>query len=153
VSAQVAEATRINSRARELVGFVGIVLGLLAAAASQSSGADGLCGGLFRFFAIVAVAALLWAALHVVQRLVLQRPQLRDIGPAALESYLNDPAMATVDLEELQARAFYDLSEAAATNAQLVEQAHDDFAAGYGFFAIGLCGAALAIVALILALI
>ncbi|HVX32160.1 MAG TPA: hypothetical protein VHA80_03385 [Solirubrobacterales bacterium] len=57
VDAQLGEAARINSRARELVGFVGILLGLLATAASQSGGADGVAGGLFRVLVIVAVAA------------------------------------------------------------------------------------------------
>ncbi|MFN8215092.1 MAG: hypothetical protein U0R71_00710 [Solirubrobacterales bacterium] len=153
VAAQVAEAARINSKARELVGFVGIVLGLLAAAASQSGAAGGVWGGLFRFFAITSVAALLWAALHVVQRLVLQKPQLRDIGPEALDGYLNDPELARIDIEELRARAFYDLTAAATNNAPLLEEAHGDFAAGYGYFAVGLAAAALAVVALILALI
>lgn len=153
VDAQVAEVTRINSRARELVGFVGIILGLLATTASQSGGADGLAGGCFRVLAIVAVAALLWSATHVVQKIVLGRPELRDIGAGTLDSYLNDPALAELAPEEVQARAFYDLTAAAADNAELVERTHADFAAGYGAFAIGLFAAGLAIVALVLALI
>lgn len=153
VDAQLGEAARVNSRARELVGFVGIILGLLATAASQSAAADGVWGGLFRFLTIAAVAALLWSALHVLQKLVLARPQLRDIGAGALGSYRDDPALAGLEPEALQARAFYDLTAAAEANAPLIERAHDDFAAGYGYFAIGLFAAGLAIVALVLALI
>lgn len=153
VGAQLAEGARMDSRARELVGFVGIVLGLLATAASQSGAANGLWGGLFRFFAIVAVAALLYAALHVMQKLVLRRAQFRDIGPGAIAGYLRDPELVEMELEEIQARAVYDLSAAAELNAELIAQAREDFAAGYGYFAVGLAAAALAIVALILALI
>ena len=153
VDVQLGEAARINSRARELVGFVGIILGLLATAASQSGGADGVWGGLFRFLAIVAVAALLWSALHVLQKLVLTRPQLRDIGAGALRSYLDDPDLEGIGAEEIQARSCYDLTTAAEANAPLLEQDHEDFAAGYGYFAIGLFAAGFAIVALILALI
>jgi hypothetical protein len=152
VDRQLGEAARINSKARELVGFIGLVLGLLATAASQSGGARGLWGGLFRGFAIVAVGALLSSAIHVVRRLVLQRPEFRDIGAAALRSYLYDPDLPTMGIEEIQARASYDLTVAAETNAPLIEEAHAAFAADFGFFAIGLGTAGLAIVALILAL-
>lgn len=153
VDAQLGEAARINSRARELVGFVGIILGLLATAASQSAPADGVLGGLFRVLVIVAVAALLCSALHVLQKLVLIRPRLRDVGAGALRSYLDDPALDGLSAEEVRARSYYDLTGAAEENAPLLEQAHEDFAAGYGYFAIGLVAGGFAIVALVLALI
>lgn len=153
LDAQLAEGARMDSRARELVGFVGIVLGLLATAASQSGAAGGIWGGLFRVFAIISVAALLSAGLQVMQKLVLRRPEFRDIGASAMTDYLRDPELPTMELEELQARSTYDLSTAAAQNAELLVAMREDFAAGYGYFAVGLAAAALAIVWLILALI
>ena len=52
-------------------------------------------------------------------------------------------------VEEIQAQAFYDLSDAAGQNAKLVEAAHAHLSAGYGVFAVGLVAAATAIVALV----
>lgn len=152
LDAQLAEGARIDSRARELVGFVGIVLGLLATAASQSGAAGGIWGGLFRVFTIISVAALLAAGLQVMQKLVLRRPGFRDIGAGAISEYLGDPETTTMELEDLQARTAYDLSAAASQNAELLTAMREDFAAGYGYFAVGLAAAALAIVWLVLAL-
>lgn len=101
----------------------------------------------------VAVASLVWAGVHVVQELVLQPPAFHDIGPTAIMGYRRDPALATMKPEEIQAQAFYDLSDAAQENAKLIERAHEHLSAAYGVFAVGLVAAAIAIVALVLSLI
>ncbi|HVX32161.1 MAG TPA: hypothetical protein VHA80_03390 [Solirubrobacterales bacterium] len=84
---------------------------------------------------------------------MLTRPQLRDIGAGALAAYLDDPDLGTLPPEDVRARASYDLAAAAEVNAPLLAQAHEDFAAGYGYFAIGLVASGFAIVALVIALI
>jgi hypothetical protein len=61
VDAQLSEGARMDTKARELLGFVGIILGLLATAASQSGSVAGVFGGTFYVTAIVAVASLIWA--------------------------------------------------------------------------------------------
>ena len=153
IDAQLTEGARMDTKARELLGFVGIILGLLATAASQSGSVAGVFGAIFYFAAIVAVASLIWAGVHVVQELVLQPPAFHDIGPTAIMGYRRDPALATMKPEEIQAQAFYDLSDAAQENAKLIERAHEHLSAAYGVFAVGLVAAAIAIVALVLSLI
>jgi len=138
----------MDTKARELLGFIGIILGLLAASASQS-GVAGVTGGVFYTTSIIAVVSLISAGVRVVRELVLQPPAFHDIGPTTVVGYQNDQGLATMRVEEVQARAFYDLSDAAQQNAELIEVAHTQLSAAYGLFAVGLVAAASAIIALV----
>lgn len=90
VDGQLTEGARLDTKARELLGFVGIILGLLAAV-SQSGPVGGVSGGLFYATMIIAVGALIWAGVHVVQELVLSPPRFHDIGPTALAAFREIP--------------------------------------------------------------
>jgi len=152
VDAQLSEAARIDAKARELLGFIGIVLALLGAAASQSGSVGGACGVLYYGAAIGAAALLIWAGLRAVQEIVEPLP-FSDIGPSAIDEYRQDPALAAMQLEEVRARAFNDLSEAAQENVSLIIEAQERLAAAYGIFAVALGASGVAVVALVLSLV
>jgi len=84
---------------------------------------------------------------------VLQPLSFQHIGPTAIAEYRRAPGLATMSVDEIQARAFYDLSDAAEHNAELIEAAHAHLSAAYGVFAVGLGAAALAVIALVLSLV
>lgn len=107
LDAQLAEGVRMDTKARELLGFVGIILALLAAVASQSGPIAGFLGGVFYASAIIAVALLIWAGVYVVRELVLQPPPFHDIGPATVAEYQRAPAVTK--LEEAQAHCAHPL--------------------------------------------
>jgi hypothetical protein len=152
VDAQLSEAARIDAKARELLGFIGIVLALLGAAASQSGSVGGACGLLYYGAAAGAAALLIWAGLRAVQEIV-EPLAFSDIGPTAIDEYRQDPALATMQLEEVRARAFTDLSKAAGENVSLIVEAQERLAAAYGIFAVALGASGVAVVALVLSLV
>ncbi|MGN6276529.1 MAG: hypothetical protein ACTHNP_11475 [Solirubrobacterales bacterium] len=143
----------MDTKARELLGFVGIILGLLATATSQSGPVAGFWGGVFYTTAVIAVAALLGAGIHLMREMVLSPPKFHDIGSDSIALYRDDPVVTTAELEEIQMWAFYDLAAAAEENSDLLGTAHNQLSAGYGLFAVGLASAAIAIVALIISFI
>jgi hypothetical protein len=152
VDAQLSEASRIDAKARELLGFIGIVLALLGAAASQSGSVCGVCGAFYYCAAAGAAVLLIWAGLRAVQQIVEPLP-FSDIGPSAIEEYRQDPAMAAMQVEEVRARAFNDLSEASQGNVALLDESHERLAAAYGVFAAALGASGVAVVALVLSLV
>lgn len=152
VDSQLGEAARIDAKARELLGFIGIVLALLGATASQSGPVGGVWGGFYYAASVGAAALLIGAGLRAVQEVV-EPPPFSDIGATAVDEYRNDPMLATMQLEEIQARAFNDLSEAAGQNAALIVGAQERLAAAYGVFAVALGFSGIAIVSLVVSLV
>jgi hypothetical protein len=153
VDAQLAEAARIDAKARELLGFIGIVLALLGAAASQSGSVEGVFGGIYYGTAVSAVLLLVWAGYRAVQEVAGQPSDFSDIGVTALQEYREDPALAAMEVEELRGRAFKALSRAAQENVSVIVEAQERLAAVYGAFAVALAASGLAIVALVLSLV
>lgn len=151
LDAQLAEGVRMDTKARELLGFIGIILALLAAVVSQSGSVPGYWGAVFYAAAIIAVTLLIGAGIYVVRKLVLQPPPFHDIGPATVAEYQS--ASAATKLEQAQARAIYDFSAAAKENTKLIDSAHAYLSAAYGAFALGLTAAATSIIALVFSLV
>lgn len=153
VDAQLAEAARIDAKARELLGFIGIVLALLGAAASQSGSVDGVLGWIYYGSAAGAAILLIWAGYRAVQEVAGEPPDFSDIGVVALKEYREDPALAAMEVDELRGRAFKALSRAAEANVSVIGKAQERLAAVYGAFAVALAASGLAIVALVLSLV
>lgn len=151
VDAQLEEVARIDSRARELLGFIGVVLALLAATVSQSGHVSGVWGGLFHVSVVIAVVLLLWAGLRSVEQVV-EPPDYRDIDAGTLRAYSEDPATADKQRADVEGELFNELLAAAGHNAGLLERGHLRLAEAYGAFAAGLGCAIVAIMFLVVSL-
>lgn len=138
----------MDAKARELLGFIGVVLALLAATASQSGPVAGVGGAVFYAAAILAAALLVWAGVRSVAQIT-EPSSFRDIGATVIGDYRDDPAVPDREPEELRAQAFYHLVDDAQINSQLLENTHDRLSAAYGTFATALGAAGIAVIALV----
>lgn len=149
VDAQLAEAARLDTRARELLGFVGVVLALLAAAASRGGAVAGLEGALFYVGSLVSAVLLVWAGVSAAMRVVAPGDYAAP-GQAALAVLHDAPVAPWVSLAQIQVDTFFDLLAAARRNARVLARGRSRLARAYLVFAMALGFAGLAVVAVVL---
>lgn len=152
VDAQLAEITRLDTKTRELLGFIGVVLGLLGAAAAGGGSVSGMAGAVFYTASALADVLLVWAGIRAVAQII--RPaDYHDLDARTIASYRRDPAFPSSSVQEAQNEAFLFLADAAAANSRLLDKAHARLSSAYVAFAAGLGAAGLAILALIVSLV
>lgn len=149
---QMEEAARLDSKARELIGFAGLVLALLAAAVTQAGGRTGLEAILFGTGAVLAVLLLGLAAGYAIFAVAApgdgQGYYLKlDAGSA--RQLLEDPETLASEPWVAQIREAFPLVDALEHNAGVLQRDRLRVSQAYGLFASGLGAAMVAILALI----